>query len=114
MLTSILTMIREMLLLTGYLSSKKSYPEPLSAAEEQEYVDRYERGDMDARNKLIEHNLRLAAHIAKKYASPNRELEDLISTGMLGLIKAVNTYKRAKGSSLAAYAAKCIENAILS
>ena len=90
-----------------------SFPRPLNADEEQEYLSRMEQGDHMARDKLIEHNLRLVAHIVKKYYADPAEQDDLISIGTIGLIKAVNTYKPHKGVRLATYAARCIENEIL-
>lgn len=90
-----------------------SFPSPLTEKEEQHYVALLEENDADARNVLIEHNLRLVAHIAKKYAGPNTNQDDLISIGTIGLIKAVNTYSAGKSVRLATYAAKCIENEIL-
>ena len=90
-----------------------SFPNPLTAKEEQYYVNRLEAQDEEAKNILIEHNLRLVAHIAKKYSLPGTEQEDLISIGTIGLIKAVNTYCGKKSTRLATYAAKCIENEIL-
>ena len=91
-----------------------SFPNPLTEKEEQHYVKLMEQGDRQARQKLIEHNLRLAAHIARKYVSPTQSQDDLISIGTIGLIKAVNTYTSGKSTRLATYAARCIENAILS
>ena len=90
-----------------------SFPEPLSAAEEERLLGLYKQGDMKARDKIIEHNLRLVAHIVKKYGASAAEQEDLISIGTIGLIKAVTTFKTDKGIRLATYAARCIENAIL-
>lgn len=91
-----------------------SFPRPLSAAEEREYVSRWvDGGDMEARNKLIEHNLRLVAHIMKKYYTSASEQEDLISIGTIGLIKGVSTYRPDKNVRLATYASRCIENEIL-
>ncbi len=91
----------------------KTFPKPLTAQEEREYLERLEQGDPEARKVLIERNLRLVAHVAKKYNFPERELEDMISIGTIGLIKAVDSYRLGKGSRLATYAAKCIENEIL-
>lgn len=90
-----------------------SFPKPLSAAEEKYYIERHEAGDLEARNILIEHNLRLVAHIIKKYYTQSKDQEDLISIGTIGLIKGVSSYKSDKGVRLATYAARCIENAIL-
>ncbi len=92
----------------------KTFPKPLTTEEEKEYLKRYRKGDQTARNVLIERNLRLVAHIVKKYQSPGEDTEDLISVGTIGLIKAVMTFDAAKGSRLATYAARCIDNAILS
>lgn len=90
-----------------------SFPKPLSAKEEKNYIQAYESGDSDAKNILIEHNLRLVAHIAKKYSGSSIPSDDLISIGTIGLIKAVNTYNSSKAARLATYAARCIENEIL-
>ena len=90
-----------------------SFPNPLTEKEEQYYVKLLEENDPDARLVLIERNLRLVAHIAKKYAGPMTTQDDLISIGTIGLIKAVNTYTSKKSARLATYAAKCIENEIL-
>mgnify|MGYP000504765841 CR=1 FL=1 len=91
-----------------------SFPNPLTEKEEQHYVELLAKNDPNARQVLIERNLRLVAHIAKKYISPGAGQDDLISIGTIGLIKAVNTYSSGKSTRLATYAAKCIENAILS
>lgn len=90
-----------------------SFPKPLTEKEEKYYIDLYEKGDENARRILIERNLRLVAHIVKKYTSHQNTTEDLISIGSIGLIKAVNTYSSKKSVRLATYAAKCIENEIL-
>ena len=90
-----------------------SFPRPLSAAEEKEYLERFAAGDLEARNVLIEHNLRLVAHIVKKYYTQSEEQDDLISIGTIGLIKGISTFKPEKGARLATYAARCVENAIL-
>lgn len=91
----------------------KTFPKPLTAFEEKHYLERFCGGDMEARNVLVEYNMRLVAHVAKKYNMKEKDLEDLISVGTIGLIKAVNTFDFRKGSRLATYAAKCIENEIL-
>lgn len=91
----------------------KSFPKPLSAKEESEMLGRWKAGDAAARNCLIEHNLRLVAHIVKRYAQIEKDSEDLISTGTIGLIKAVDTFDEAKGIKLATYASKCIDNELL-
>lgn len=89
------------------------FPPALSMKEEKEYLEKYKKGDLNAKNVLIEHNLRLVAHIVKKYTSNPAEQDDLISIGTIGLIKAVNTFNDNKGIKLATYASKCIENEIL-
>lgn len=90
-----------------------SFPKPLTAKEEEEYLVRAAQGDESARNKLIEHNLRLVAHVVKKYYSSSMETDDLISIGTIGLIKAVNNFDAGRGVRLATYAARCVENEIL-
>ncbi len=90
-----------------------SFPKPLTDKEEKYYISLWENGDENARNILIERNLRLVAHIAKKYTSSMYTMDDFISIGTIGLIKAVNTYRSGKSTRLATYAAKCIENEIL-
>ncbi len=91
-----------------------SFPKPLTSKEEQEYLQRYKEGDINARNILIEHNLRLVAHIVKKYYSSNQAAhDDLISIGTIGLIKAINSYDPDKNIKLSSYASRCIENEIL-
>ena len=102
------------LMLLGYVSGRGSFPEALSAAEEKKLLDRMQAGDEAARDALIEHNLRLVAHIVKKYNNTGKDVEDLISIGSIGLIKGISTYDPNKGVQLATYAARCIENAILS
>ena len=102
------------LLLMLRIAPGDSFPKPLSRTEEQEYLVRWARGDVEARNLLVEHNLRLVAHIMKKYYTQTDDVDDLISIGTIGLIKGVNTYKPDKGVRLATYASRCIENAILS
>lgn len=91
-----------------------SFPKPLTEKEEKYYIELYEQGDENAKKILIEKNLRLVAHIARKYSSQTYTMDDFISIGTIGLIKAVNTYNSKKASRLATYAARCIENAILS
>lgn len=90
-----------------------SFPKPLTAEEEREYLARSAKGDLEARNILIERNLRLVAHIMKKYYAVDSDQEDLISIGTIGLIKAVTTFDTSKGARLATYAARCVENEIL-
>lgn len=95
------------------LSSGGSFPKPLSAKEERDYLARAAEGDLEARNILIERNLRLVAHIMKKYYTQASDQEDLISIGTIGLIKGISTFQPEKGTRLATYAARCIENEIL-
>jgi len=90
-----------------------SFPRPLKGKEEQMYLERFADGDMEARNKLIEHNLRLVAHIIKKYYTQTGDQDDLISIGTIGLIKGISTFKTDKNVRLATYASRCIENEIL-
>ena len=91
----------------------KSFPKPLTAEEEAYYLSRFREGDMDAKRLLIERNLRLVAHIARKYQSAEDEMDDLISIGTIGLLKAAATFDLEKGSKLATYAARCIDNELL-
>ena len=91
----------------------KTFPKPLTAREERECLERYQEGDQEARATLIERNMRLVAHVAKKYQNTDYDMEDLLSVGTIGLIKAVNTFHTDRGSRLATYAAKCVENEIL-
>ena len=101
------------LLLMLRITPGDSFPKPLSRAEEEEYLTRWEAGDVEARNKLVEHNLRLVAHIIKKYFTQTEDTDDLISIGTIGLIKGINTYRRDRGVRLTSYASRCIENEIL-
>ncbi|MBQ9155599.1 MAG: RNA polymerase sporulation sigma factor SigK [Eubacterium sp.] len=91
----------------------QSFEKPLRPEEEKQYLQMYRAGDLSARDKLIEHNLRLVAHIVKKYQSPDRDQDDLISIGTIGLIKAVGTFDEKRGGRLATYAARCIDNELL-
>ncbi|WP_341877409.1 RNA polymerase sporulation sigma factor SigK [Defluviitalea saccharophila] len=97
----------------SYFTGNSSFPQPLTQEEEKYYLDQYKQGDISAKNILIERNLRLVAHIVKKYTSINKEVDDLISIGTIGLIKAISSYDLDKGTRLATYAARCIENEIL-
>ena len=97
----------------GYISNNNLFPEPLSIEEEKIYLDKYKEGDVDARNILIERNLRLVAHICKKYSTTNVDMDDLISIGTIGLIKGINSFDDSKGVKLATYVARCIDNEIL-
>ena len=102
-----------LLYLVLHVTNSGSFPRPLSLTEERHYLDLLKQGDKEARNVLIERNLRLVAHIIKKYYSNARDQDDLISIGTIGLIKAVSTFDGDKGTRLATYAARCIENEIL-
>lgn len=113
MVDTLFQFFREIFFFAAYVSTNTSFPEPLKPEEEAKYLKRCAKGDEDARTKLIEHNLRLVAHIAKKYTTAGRDSDDVISIGTIGLIKAVSTYKINKGTTLATYAARCIENEIL-
>ncbi|WP_330387773.1 RNA polymerase sporulation sigma factor SigK [Natronincola peptidivorans] len=97
----------------SYVSSNISFPQPLTHEEEMKYLELYEQGDEEARNILVERNLRLVAHIVKKYGNIGSDVDDLISIGTIGLIKGITTFNRNKGTRLATYAARCIENEIL-
>lgn len=114
MLSTALLLLANTLLFSLRLSSSGSFPKPLSAAEERKWLQRYADGDPEARDVLIEHNLRLVAHIIKKYYTQSGDQEDLISIGTIGLIKGISSFNPQKGARLATYAARCIENAILS
>jgi len=105
--------LKTAIFLVGYISNSALFPEPLTPEEETEVLKKYMEGDEESRNILIERNLRLVAHICKKYNIPNIENEDLISIGTIGLIKGINTFSLEKGVRLATYAARCIENEIL-
>jgi RNA polymerase sporulation-specific sigma factor len=97
----------------GYVTNSNSFPQPLTPEEEQKFIEAYKEGSEEARNTLIERNLRLVAHIVKKYGTYNGDSDDLISIGTIGLIKAISTFDQSKGTRLATYAARCIENEIL-
>ena len=105
--------LRPFIILCGYIISSNSFPQPLTREEEREHLNRYYNGDQEAKKVLIERNLRLVAHIVKKYNNTGKDLDDLISIGTIGLIKGINTYDHLKGTRLATYAARCIENEIL-
>lgn len=109
----LLNVISEYALLTGYVSGNNSFPQPLKEVEEKEYLQRLKDGDPEAKGVLVERNLRLVAHIVKKYSFPGKEVDDLISIGTVGLIKAIDSFDMDKGTRLATYAARCIENEIL-
>ena len=113
MLQMLMFIFQECLFFLGYVTGKSEFPQPLSRVEEAEYIRRMEQGDEDARQQLITHNLRLVSHIARKYQVPGYGQDDLISIGVIGLIKAVSSFKASAGTSLGTYAARCIENEIL-
>jgi len=113
LLTLGLLFFKEILTWLAFITSSTTFPNPLSPEEEEKYLELYHQGNEEARNILIEHNLRLVAHIVKKFASSGEEMDDLISIGTIGLIKAISTFNQSKGSRLATYAARCIENEIL-
>ncbi len=96
-----------------HIANSESFPKPLTKAQEKEYLERAAKGDINARNQLVEHNLRLVAHIIKKYYQNASNQEDLVSIGTIGLIKAINTYDLDKNIKLSSYASRCIENEIL-
>ncbi|MES9686142.1 RNA polymerase sporulation sigma factor SigK [Bacillus sp. JJ353] len=104
--------IKELVFLVSYVKNN-AFPQPLSSNEEKKYLELMAQGDEHARNMLIEHNLRLVAHIVKKFENTGEDSEDLISIGTIGLIKAIESYSAGKGTKLATYAARCIENEIL-
>ena len=113
MLSAALLLFANTLLFSLRLSASSSFPKPLSAAEEREYLQRYAQGDLEARDVLIERNLRLVSHIIKKYYTKSCDQDDLISIGTIGLIKGITSFNPEKGARLATYAARCIENEIL-
>lgn len=100
-------------LLFGYIASSSLFPEPLTKEEELYHLTKLEEGDEESRNILIEKNLRLVAHISKKYLTTNVDQDDLISIGTIGLIKGINSFKLDKGSKLSTYVSRCIDNEIL-
>ena len=113
MIETALLLLMKSLLLTLRLAPSGSFPRPLSREEEAALLARWAEGDLAARNELVEHNLRLVAHIMKKYYAQSDDLDDLLSIGTIGLIKGVNSYRPDKGVKLASYASRCIENEIL-
>ncbi|HHT38698.1 MAG TPA: sigma-70 family RNA polymerase sigma factor [Mollicutes bacterium] len=112
MFFSFLTEIIKNMLLTGSYSNNV-FPDPLEKEEEKMYIERHLLGDKEARNKLIEHNLRLVAHIVKKYEKKQDDVDDLISIGTIGLIKGVDTFSKKHDTRITTYCARCIENVIL-
>lgn len=112
MFLNLLNIIKDMLFFTGSYSNGV-FPEPLSSDEEEEMITKMLKGDKDARNILIEHNLRLVAHIVKKFDNKTQDTDDLISIGTIGLIKGIDSYNRSKATKITTYAARCVENEIL-
>lgn len=108
-----ITFLQSAICLVGYISNNSLFPEPLSSEDEKKYLELFKQGDEEARNILIEHNLRLVAHVSKKYATANVEQDDLISIGTIGLIKGINSFDNTKGVRLATYVSRCIDNEIL-
>ena len=104
--------LQKVMLFSAYINKNSSFPKPLSPEQEREYLEKFQAGDTGAKEILIQHNLRLVAHIVKKY-NGTEEADDLISAGSLGLIKAINTYQTGHGTQFSTYAARCIENEIL-
>lgn len=112
-ISDLLIILSQIVFGVGYIKSGNLFPEPLSQEEEKMYLEKMQKGDENARNILIERNLRLVAHVAKKYSSSNIDQDDLISIGSIGLIKGINSFDMNKSFKLATYIAKCIENEIL-
>ena len=106
-------MLQDNIIFLGYISNSNSFPKPLTPEEERKYLTLFKNGDNQAKNILIERNLRLVAHIVKKYCTNPAEIDDYISIGTIGLIKAITSFELDKGTKLATYAARCIENEIL-
>ncbi|HHY97978.1 MAG TPA: RNA polymerase sporulation sigma factor SigK [Firmicutes bacterium] len=107
------SLIRGLFLLVSYVTSGNIFPDPLTEEEEARLLELKEKGDEEARNTLVERNLRLVAHIVKKFDGKAEEIDDLISIGTIGLVKAIDTFNKKKKTRLATYAARCIENEIL-
>ncbi len=112
-LSGIFALLSKLLLFTGRVETKNAFDKPLSSTEEKEYFLKMKQGDKKAEEKLIRHNLRLVAHIAKKYRNSSIDNEDLISIGSIGLMKAIKTFTYDKGNNFSTYASRCIENEIL-
>lgn len=113
LLTNFLNLISNSLFLTGYITGNNTFPLPLDEKDEELYLNMLKEGDKKAKSILIERNLRLVAHIVKKYSFPNKDVDELISIGTVGLIKAIDSFDSSKGTRLATYASRCIENEIL-
>ena len=112
LVSGLYSLIEPFVLLLGNISNNNSFPQPLTPEEEQKYLKLHAIGDNHAKDMLIERNLRLVAHMVKKYNNTGREIDDLISIGTIGLIKAINTFDMNKNVKLSTYAARCIDNAI--
>lgn len=112
-LNSLFELVCNSFFLTGYITNNNTFPLPLDEEEEQMYLKKLKEGDKNAKSILIERNLRLVAHIVKKYSFPNKDVDELISIGTVGLIKAIDSFDSSKGTRLATYASRCIENEIL-
>lgn len=112
-MTGFISFLKGTLLVLGYISNNSLFPEPLSSEEEQEYIDKMECGNKEARKQLIERNLRLVAHVCKKYCNNGQDLDDLISIGTIGLIKGIDSFNSKKGVKLSTYVSRCIDNEIL-
>lgn len=112
-LTNLVELICNSLFLTGYVTNSNTFPLPLDEEDEQMYLKKLKEGDKLAKSILIERNLRLVAHIVKKYSFPSKDVDELISIGTVGLIKAIDSFDASKGTRLATYASRCIENEIL-
>ena len=112
-ISGVLAFLNSAIFLVGYITNNNLFPEPLSQEDEKIYLEKYKDGDEEARNILIERNLRLVAHVCKKYSNSNVNIDDLISIGTIGLIKGINSYRVDKGVKLATYVSKCIDNEIL-
>lgn len=112
-MSGFLAFLKSAVFVVGYISNSNLFPEPLTSEEEKIYLHRFENGDEEARNILIERNLRLVAHVCKKYGTANVEQDDLISIGTIGLIKGIKSFDSSKGVRLATYVSRCIENAHL-
>lgn len=108
-LDSLMTLLKNLIIFSSYVTEKSSFPKPLSKEKEHEYLVAYMNGDSEAKEILVKHNLRLVAHIAKKYTNYG-DNDELISIGSIGLIKALESFKPDKGTQLATYASRCIEN----
>lgn len=110
--TALALFVKELMLLVSYVKNN-AFPQPLNEQDEEKHLRLMAEGNMDSRNKLIEHNLRLVAHIVKKFDNTGEDIEDLISIGTIGLIKAIENYSPDKGTKLATFASRCVENEIL-